>query len=126
MEMNTVIAGADISLLKRDYPLAVPCLEEPTPTGGGLLLGDDNHENRIKRAKRCMDYFYHIAEEGETLMVVSHGSYFGYLIREALGIGEPESFCWQVDNCCVTGVIFRRNDIPKLSFANYTGHLTKH
>lgn len=123
METDTVIAGTDTELLGERYPLAVPCLSEPSPTGGGLLLGEDTVENREKRARRCMEYFYGIAREGETLMVVSHGSYFGYLIREALGIGSPESFCWQVDNCCITGVIFRKNSIPKLSFANFTGHL---
>ena len=58
-------------------------------------------------------------------MVVTHGSYFGYLLREALGISLPEAFCWQVDNCSVTRVIFRKDGIPKLSFSNYTGHLGK-
>ncbi|MBQ9944971.1 MAG: histidine phosphatase family protein [Clostridia bacterium] len=123
MEVDTTIAGTDHEILKRDYPLAVPCTSEPTPTGGKLLLGDESTEDKAARAKRCMDYFYSVAEAGDHLMVVSHGSYFGFLIRAALGISLPESFCWQVDNCCVTRVIFRKDGLPKLSFANFTGHL---
>lgn len=124
METDTRIAGTDIERLKKDYPLAVPCRSEPSPTGGGLFLGEDTQEMRVQRAGRCMKYFYDVARDGDTLMVVSHGSYFGYLLRAALSIDIPETFCWQVDNCCVTSVIFRKNGIPKLSFANYTGHLT--
>lgn len=100
-----------------------PALQSPPPTGGKLLLGDESTEDKAARAKRCMDYFYSVAEAGDHLMVVSHGSYFGFLIRAALGISLPESFCWQVDNCCVTRVIFRKDGLPKLSFANFTGHL---
>lgn len=122
MENNTEIAGTEAQRLQRDFPLAVPCCE-PTPTGGPLLLGKEDTNERVLRAKRCMDYFFSTAKDGEHIMVVTHGSYFGYLMREALGILLPETFCWQVDNCSVTRVIYRKNGIPKLSFANYTGHL---
>lgn len=123
MENDTEISGTDENLLEREYPLAVPCISEPTPTGGRLLLGNESVSDRVMRGKRCVDYFINNASEGEHIMVVSHGSYFGYLIRAALGIGLPESFCWQVDNCSITRVIYRSDGIPKLSFANYTGHL---
>ncbi len=122
MEINTEIAGTEPHRLQRDFPLAVPC-SKPSPTGGPLLLGKEDTNERVLRAKRCMDYFFSTAGDGEHIMVVTHGSYFGYLIREALGISLPETFCWQVDNCSVTRVIFRKGNIPKLSFANYTGHL---
>lgn len=123
MEINTEIAGTEISRIEKDYPLAVPCTEF-SPTGGPLLLGNETESDIAKRAERCMKFFFEEASEGEHLMVVSHGSYFGYLIRAALGLSLPESFCWQVDNCCLTRVIFRSDALPKLSFANYTGHLS--
>ncbi len=123
MERETEISGTDPVLLREKYPLAVPCVSEPTPAGGTLLLGNEDVSRLVERGKRCIDYFCAEASEGDHIMVVSHGSYFGYLIRAALGISLPESFCWQVDNCCVTRVIYRKDDIPKLSFANYTGHL---
>ncbi len=123
MEVGTKISGTEIFRLEKDYPLAVPCINEPSPAGGALLLGDESIADKADRAKRCMDFFFCEALQGEHLMVVSHGSYFGYLIRAALGISLPESFCWQVDNCCMTRVIFRKDELPKLSFANYTGHL---
>ena len=124
MEINTEIAGTERWRLESTFPLAVPCTE-PTPTGGALLLGKESVYDRQCRAKRCIDYFFSEASEGGHIMVVTHGSYFGYLLREALGISLPETFCWQVDNCSVTRVIFRKDGIPKLSFANYTGHLGK-
>lgn len=124
METGTEISGADLTLLKTKYPLAVPCISEPTPAGGTLLLGNEDREAFVRRGKRCLDYFHSVAEDGDHIMVVSHGSYFGYLVRAALGISLPESFCWQVDNCSMTRVIYRSDGIPKLSFANYTGHLT--
>ncbi len=123
METGTEISGTDISLLKSRYPLAVPCVKEPTPAGGTLLLGNEDTEAFVRRGKRCVEYFQSVAEEGDHIMVVSHGSYFGYLVRAALGISLPESFCWQVDNCSMTRVIYRSEGIPKLSFANYIGHL---
>ncbi len=123
MERDTTISGTDINLLKNKYPLAVPCLSEPTPTGGKLLLGIEDVPQLVARGNRCFDFLYDNATDGDHFLVVSHGSYFGYLIRAALGITLPESFCWQVDNCCVTRVIYRKEGLPKLSFANYTGHL---
>ena len=123
MENDTEISGTDINILNKEYPLAVPCVAEPTPTGGRLFLGNESIADRVQRGKRCIDYFMKNASEGEHIMVVSHGSYFGYLIRAALGIELPETFCWQVDNCSITRVIYRSDGIPKLSFANYTGHL---
>ncbi len=122
MENDTEIAGTETERLQRDFPLAVPCTE-PTPTGGLLIIGKEDTTGRQLRAKRCIDYFFGEAKEGEHIMVVTHGSYFGYLLREALGISLPETFCWQVDNCSVTRVIFRKGNSPKLSFSNYTGHL---
>ena len=122
MENDTEIAGTEHRRLQRDFPLAVPCTE-PSPTGGALLLGSESANERQQRAKRCMDYFFSSSAEGEHIMVVTHGSYFGYLISEALGLSLPETFCWQVDNCSVTRVIYRGNRIPKLSFHNFTGHL---
>ncbi len=126
MEIGTAISGTELWRLERDYPLAVPCVSEPTPAGGTLLLGEESVSDLTKRGKRCIDYIYNNANENDHIMVVSHGSFFGYLIRAALGIALPETFCWQVDNCCITKVIYRSGAIPKLSFANFTGHLLKH
>lgn len=123
MEVNTRIAGTEYSRLRDNYPLAIPCLSEPSPAGGPLLLGDESVEMIVNRAQRCVEYFHNIADEGNHIAVITHGSYFGYLLRAALGFSLPEIFCWQVDNCSATRIIFRKNEIPKLSFVNYTGHL---
>ena len=122
MEDDTEIAGTELLRLERDFPLAIPCTD-PTPTGGPLVLGKESPEDRALRARRCIDYFFSTASDGEHIAVITHGSYFGYLVREALGLSLPEGFCWQVDNCSVTRVIYRKDKAPKLSFANFTGHL---
>ena len=123
MELGTTISGTDLWRLERDYPLCDPCTMEPSPAGGALLLGNEDVVALAARGRRCVEYIHELAEEGDHIMVVSHGSFFGYLIRAALEIDLPETFCWQVDNCCITKVIYRSGAIPKLSFANFTGHL---
>ena len=124
METDTEIAGTEFSRLEDEFPLAIPCTE-PTPTGGPLLLGCEDDNKRRLRARRCIDYFLSEAKDGEHIMVVTHGSYLGYLLGECLGISTPAAFGWQADNCSVTRVIFRNGNKPKLSFANFTAHLGK-
>ena len=70
-----------------------------------------------------LDYFYRNASEGQHLLVVSHGSYLTYLLSAALGLETIDNFSFQADNCAVTRIIFRKNQNPKLSFANFTEHL---
>lgn len=125
MEVDTRIAGCEREMLERDFPLAIPCTSEPTPTGGTLLLsGNETPEALTARAKRCIDYIRNNYSGGETVIVVSHGTYFGYLIRECLEIGCGETFNWEVDNCSATCVVLRKDGRkPLLRTANYTTHL---
>lgn len=123
IEINTEIAGTDTAYLEKEYPLAIPCITAPTPTGGPLFIQAENDEIRIERARRCIEYFRSEAQEGEHLLVVSHGSFLTYLLTAALGYSDIEHFSFQADNCGVTRIIYRKNKCPKLSFANFTAHL---
>ena len=125
MEVDTRIAGCEREMLERDFPLAIPCTSEPTPTGDTLLLsGNETPEALAARAKRCINYIRNRYNNGETVIVVSHGTYFGYLIRECLEIGCGETFNWEVDNCSATCVVLRKDGRkPLLRTANYTTHL---
>lgn len=125
MEVDTRIPGCEREMLERDFPLAIPCTSEPTPTGGTLLLsGNETPEALTARAKRCIDYIRNNYSGGETVIVVSHGTYFGYLIRECLEIGCGDTFNWEVDNCSATCVVLRKDGRkPLLRTANYTTHL---
>lgn len=125
METNTHIGGCARKMLERDFPLAVPCTNEPTPTGGSLLLPEkESPEMLAARAKRCIDYIRKKFSNGETVIVVSHGTFFGYLIRECLDIGVDETFNWEVDNCSATCVVLRKDGKkPLLRTANSTKHL---
>lgn len=123
MEIGTRIPGTDLWRLKENYPLAVPFSGDISPTGAAVMLGEESVADLVERGKRCISFLENEAEEGDHIMVVTHGSFFGYLLRAALGIELPEKFCWQVDNCSITRVIFRKDNIPKLSFANSVQHL---
>lgn len=125
MEINTRIAGCEREMLERDFPLAIPCTSEPTPTGGTLLLPENETPLMLAaRAKRCIDYIRNSYNSGETVIVVSHGTYFGYLIRECLEIGSDETFNWEVDNCSATCIVLRKDGRkPLLRTANNTVHL---
>lgn len=123
METGTGIISTDTEVLRLNYPLAVPCVGETSPTGGPCALRDDSFEAISLRAKRCIDFFFNTAQNGEHIMAVTHGTFSGYLMRAALGIEGEATFRWQVDNCCITRIIFTEDETPKLSFSNFTGHL---
>ena len=89
-----------------------------------LLPENESTEMLAARAKRCIDYIRNSYHSGETVIVVSHGSYFGYLIRECLEIGCDETFNWEVDNCSATCIVLRKDGRkPLLRTANNTRHL---
>lgn len=118
MEENTFTAGTDITYIKEKYPLAKYADE-------AVCSGEETAEQEAARAERALDLIFSQAEENEKIMVVSHGSFFGYLLRGCLGISLPEPFRWQVDNCSVTGILFEKGRIPKLCYANSTAHLSE-
>lgn len=123
MEVKTRIAGTPAHLLCASVPLCVPCNGGKSPTGASCFLEEDSHEQRCLRAKRAIDYICRVCNENDKVLVVSHCAFFGYLLRYTLGLSLPESFCWAVDNCAVTQITLRKDDIPIVITANDTGHL---
>lgn len=125
MEVGTQIGGCSHGMLASDFPLAVPCTAEPTLTGGSLLLPEKEDSVMLaQRAGRCVDYIRNNFNAAQRVLVVSHGTFFGYLVREALNVEGEESFNWEVDNCAVTCVAIRKDArLPLLRTANNTMHL---
>lgn len=120
MEYSTAIYTTPTEYIGKNYPLAIPCVEGTSPVGAKLAFSDETPQTADERARKCLEYFADKTQDGETVAVFAHGMFFGYFVRAALGLSLPEAFCWQVDNCGVTGIRFYKDRIPKLLFANYT------
>ncbi len=121
-EVNTYIDGCEKEMLERDFPLAV--FGELSDTHCLIAPEKESHEMLTARAKRCIDYIRNTYSNGETVIVVTHGTFLGYLLMECLDIKEGETFNWEVDNCSATCVVLRKDGRkPLLRISNYTNHL---
>lgn len=117
MEVGTGLPGSDRELLEKSFPLALFCGE--APTGGSALLNEETREKIQLRGQRCASYFLSRFKNGERVLAVTHGGFFGYFVRALLNLGLNDSFCWMVSNASVTKIVFRRNELPLLCFSNY-------
>lgn len=125
LEVGSTIEGCYPDRLKSEFPLAVPCTAEPTQSGGGLRLPENEPEHEItKRAIRCIEYFKRKYSSGETIIVTTHGAFFSHLLCAALSVKEDNLFRCQIDNCGCTVVTYRgKNRQAFLRTANNTNHL---
>lgn len=64
-----------------------------------------------KRAKKCIDIITEKYKNGETVIVVTHGTFLSFLARESLCMNDCDSFNFEADNCSVTIVVLR--DAPE-------------
>jgi len=117
--------GLSEKALRQKYPLAVPCTSEPTPTGGMLTLGDETTQTRELRAKRIIDFLTEKYNNGETVALFSHGTFFRYFISAALKIAVRDSLRFSCFNTGITKIKFYTDKSAKLSFSNDTSHLVK-
>ncbi len=108
---------------KKNYPLCVPCLSEPTLTGGGLSLPEETSQMTLERAKRCVSFLRKTYSAGEEIALFSHGTFFGYFISAALGLAMREDLRFSCYNTGVSKFKFYNNGTVKLSFMNDTAHL---
>lgn len=115
--------GCPVDVIKERFPLAVPCLSEPTVTGGRLSIGQEDYQASRLRAARCIDYFRSRFTNGEKILVVAHGGFTGFLMRCALGEGDEGSFRWSTFNTGLAKIRFYDDGPAKLSYSNDTSHL---
>ncbi len=125
LEVGSTVRGCYPNRLENEFPLAIPCTAEPTPSGGRLCLPKNEPEPEITaRAKRCIDYIKSQYSNGETVIAVTHGTFFSHLLCAALGIEEDNLFRCQIDNCGCTAVAYRGETRQAfLRTANNTNHL---
>lgn len=125
MEVDTLpgYRGCDAERMKNDFPDAVPEKDGPLIPGGALYLDSEDRDARNRRAKRVVDYMRTKYADGETVVLVTHGTFISYLIRNCLGLGDEEVCRFSADNSGVTKIKFYDNGTPKLSYSNDTSHL---
>lgn len=115
--------GCPADIIKERFPLAVPCVSEPTVTGGRLSIGQEDYRASHLRAVRCIDYLRSRFTSGERILVVAHGGFTGFLLRSALSLGYEDSFRWSTFNTGLAKIRFYDDEPPKLSYSNDTSHL---
>lgn len=115
--------GMEAEEIRRKFPLAVPCVTEPTPTGGMLTLGKETTELCTNRAKRVIAFLRRTYIKGETVALFSHGGFSGYFISAVLKIPISDEMRFSSFNTGVTKIKFYESGITKLSFFNDTSHL---
>lgn len=115
--------GLDTKTVKEKYPLAVPCIREPTMTGGNLTLGIEDTQGKTNRAKRILNYIRKTYKKGETVALFSHGGFSKYFVSAALHIDISEKRRLSSNNSSVTKLKFYEDGTVKLSFLNDTSHL---
>lgn len=125
MEVGTAVPGTELQHIAALAPRALDSAEQTLPPlfEAGLSYENEDAAHCIERAKRAFSIIRDAAGPGDRVLAVSHGAFFGYLLREALGISLPETFCWQVDNCAVTDILFQPGKLPKLRYSNDKRHL---
>lgn len=72
---------------------------------------DEDVQMLRKRAEKCISIITEKYSNGETVIVVTHGTFLSFLAREALCINDCDSFNFEADNCSVTIVVLR--DAPE-------------
>ncbi len=124
LEYGSITAGCEKEKIAKDFPLAIPCKGETSPTGASMLLpANESHKQAQIRAKRFIEYVHGIYHSGETVIVSTHGTFFSYLVRAALNADGESAFNSQIDNTAVTIVVLRDSKPPLLRTANNTSHL---
>lgn len=116
--------GMSEQVLRHKYPLAIPPAAEPTLTGGGFTLGEEDGQLREKRARRVIEFLRRTYTDGETVALFSHGGFFRYFISAALKIPISDGLKFSCFNTGVTKVKFYGDGSVKLSFSNDTAHLS--
>ncbi len=122
-EADSLVCGKSEDEIKK----LVPCVKvyegKESPVGFPVYLREETQEELRNRAESVVKYILNECNDGEKAVIASHAAYFGYLLREILNIELPEKFCWQINNCAVTHIRLRKDDIPIVVTANNTGHL---
>ncbi len=123
MEVGTVICGTDLSNIRSLAPAAY---ESARMLFGNIIsytLENETTSHCVSRAEYVLQMLMERHNEGDRILIATHGAFFGYLLRCLLGLELPEPFSWQVNNCAVTDILIRPDRNPLLICSNDQSHL---
>lgn len=125
MEFGTApgYTGCPLDIIRQRFPLAVPCLSDPAPDGGGLSLPAEDGAAALARAQRVICYLRSRFTAGGDVLVTAHGSFYEYFFRAALGLSDTTDFSLGVDNASISRFEYEDGETVHLAFSNDTGHL---
>lgn len=124
MEVDTAVPGTALSHITRLAPNAYNSACRVLTQSVGLSFKNETSAHCAERARYALSVIAGNAAAGDKILVATHGAFFGYLLRCALGLSLPEPFAWEVTNCAITTIRFRKDDIPILLGSNDTSHLS--
>ena len=122
MEIGTRIPGTELQNVAQLAPSALQSAEKVLPAVRRYTLQNETSAHCVMRAARVIRCITDLSDSGDTVLIASHGSFFGYLIRNVLGLTLPESFGWKVDSCSVTSILVGEREKPLLCCANDVRH----
>lgn len=125
-EADTACPGEPQEKISLLIPCGITYSHSQSPTGVPQHYGEETTEMLTARAKVAIDYIPGQTYGNVKIIIATHCAYYGYLVRYLLGIESPESFCRQVNNCGITHIKIRKNDIPIVVCANDRGYTAEY
>ena len=122
MEVGTAVCGTSLSHVEALAPAALESAREVLPARRTYSLANESETHCAERAQTVLALLQSLHPGGAKILVATHGAFFGYLVRGALGLSLPEPFAWEVSNCAVTDVRFCSHDKPRLVCSNDQRH----
>ena len=122
-EVNTAIPHSPPDLIKTVAPSSYGSLLQYVGREALFPLTEQTPQECEQRAEYCIGGILQAANDGDKILICTHGGFIGYLLRCCLGLSLPELFNWQIDNCSVFHIRFTAGKIPKLVRANDISHL---
>lgn len=123
MEVGTSIANTPPMLAEKYAPNSYESLKTLNEQKPVFDPSDETDPVCEKRAAFCINKITGAAEDGDRILICSHGAFLGYLIRCSLGLSLPEKFNWEIDNCGVFHIRINKGSIPTLVSSNNRIHL---
>jgi|GEM_PF-1112087 len=123
MEVDTGVPNASPDMIKNLAPCAYDGILKVAGEDVVFPLLNQNDAECVRRSQYCVDRITEECDDGDKILICTHGAFLGYLIRYSLGLSLPEKFNWEIDNCCMFRIKQYSDRIPKLIASNDGAHL---
>ena len=90
---------------------------------GNLIIKPESDNECLERAGRFLKYLNERFCNSESVVLVTHAVYTGFLIHSVLGTEDLKNKQICIYNTGITKIKFYKNGITKIAFINDTGHI---